>query len=63
MMFESFKLEHVEGVLYAIVELDGKEYRKDVTQCFEEDNAHDNWLDYRLSLKYPDYPYTPIKDK
>lgn len=49
---DNFELKHVEGKLIAIVIVNGVTYEKDVTDYFSKDNAHDDWLDYRLNLKY-----------
>lgn len=50
---ESFKLIHKKGKLYVVVMVNGIEYEKDVTDYFAEANPHDDWLDFRLDLKYP----------
>lgn len=49
---ESFELNHVDGRLYAIVVVNGETHTKDVTDYFSEVNPHDDWLDYRLGLKF-----------
>ena len=46
-----FALEYDNGKLYAVVIVNGVTYRKDVTYYFDQDNPHDDWLDYRLGLK------------
>lgn len=45
-----FKLIHEDGKLFVEVTVDDVTYRKDVTAYFLNDNAHDDWLDYRLGL-------------
>jgi hypothetical protein len=47
---EKFELKHDKGRLIAIVVVNGVTYEKDVTEHFEGDNAHDDWLDFRLGL-------------
>ncbi|MGK4040896.1 hypothetical protein AB0Y20_01245 [Heyndrickxia oleronia] len=49
-MIEEFKLSHVNGKLFVQIIAGGIKYVEDVTDYFEKDNAHDEWLDYRLGL-------------
>jgi hypothetical protein len=48
---EKFALKHENGKLIVFVSVEGKLYEMDVTEYFEKDNAHDEWLDFRLNLK------------
>lgn len=48
---EDFKLIHENGRLIAVVVINGKTYKKDVTDYFNEANAHDDWLDYNLGFE------------
>jgi hypothetical protein len=45
---DSFELRHDNGKLIAIVVINGTSYEKDVTDYFENENAFDGWLDFRL---------------
>lgn len=47
---DEFKLVHENGKLFAVVEIDGVLYEKDVTDYFDASNPHDDWLDFRLEL-------------
>lgn len=47
---ENFGLIHKEGRLHVIVRIEGELYADDVTEYFEKENAHDEWLDYKLNL-------------
>jgi hypothetical protein len=49
---ETFELKHDNGKLIAVVKINGIIYEKDVTQQFEKENAHDDWLDHKLRIKY-----------
>lgn len=49
---EHFELQHDNGKLKAVVTINGKTYEKDVTEYFSKANAHDDWLDFGLGLKY-----------
>lgn len=49
---ENFELKHENGKLIAIVTVDGKTYEDDVTEYFNNSNAHDEWLDYKIFAKY-----------
>lgn len=44
-----FRLEHKEGILIAVVIIDNQKYEKDVTEYFTNENAHDDWLDFRIA--------------
>jgi hypothetical protein len=50
MIEDEFKLIHNEGKLLAVVTVEGKTYEMDVTDYFDKENPHDDWLDYRLEL-------------
>jgi hypothetical protein len=50
-IMEKFVLKHENGRLIAFVSVEGKFYEMDVTEYFENNNAHDEWLDFRLNLK------------
>lgn len=45
-----FELNHDNGKLIAVIEIDGVVYEKDVTEYFSSKNAHDDWLDHRLGI-------------
>jgi hypothetical protein len=47
---EEFGLIHEKGRLYVVVKVNGGLLTKDVTEYFEKENAHDEWLDYRIGL-------------
>lgn len=46
-----FKLKHDKERLFAEVTIRGHVYEMDVTSYFDENNPHDDWLDYRLGLR------------
>jgi hypothetical protein len=51
MLEDEFKLYHEKGKLYAVITIKGITYEMDVTDYFDSDNPHDEWLDYRLGLR------------
>jgi hypothetical protein len=51
MLEDEFKLHHEKGKLYAVITIKGETYEMDVTDYFNDNNPHDDWLDYHLGLK------------
>ncbi len=51
MLEDEFNLYHNKGKLYALVTIKGETYEMEVTDYFENNNPHDEWLDYRIGLK------------
>ena len=50
MIKDNFELRHDNGRLYAEIYINNTTFEMDVTEYFENDNPHDEWLDYRLKL-------------
>lgn len=42
-----FELRHNEGILTAIVNIDGVDYEEDVTKYFEDEEITREWLYFR----------------
>jgi hypothetical protein len=56
MLPDYFELVHNEGKLFAVITFRGETFEMDVTDYFENNNPHDDWLDYKLKLKIKNQP-------
>ena len=56
---EKVELKHDKEKLIVAVVVKGVTHYEHITSYFENSNAYDDWLDYRITKKYNDARFIP----